>query len=491
MRVRYMFFCMLLIFLFLPAHAIVANAAQKPVEPDTWKIAAEKKPPKDEPTPIPPPNIFEFHMNNGYIYLKKKDYKNSIEEFEQAIVINAEYYKPYRGLGDVYRTQGNLKRALEYYKKAIELINPTYFKTKLKQAEEFEQKGNLTKAAELYKYILYIQPEAGAQVLVGDNFIKHGDQKNAIKAYTKATEIDKWYADAFFKLGNVYYDSGKVPKAIDPYHQSVIRLPKEPFYNYQLGMAYLKTCKKGKKVDEAALNNSIKYLEFALKYQHDDKYLYFNLGNAYLEKGLFIHSKIDTLEKEIDKEKDTSKIKGKKQEIDKISPTGIYFYYKAINIYQTAIKHKVMDSETFYNLGNAFFKLGTLMEKQMEKYQNYGDELKLDAAWKKTHFLYNNSIKAYKLALKRKPKYADVYYDLGVVYYHKYNLKPDPNNIDIPPNEMKNYVAKGIAYYHTYMATQSIENFRQYLLLSPTAKNATYVKTLIDDIKIEAGLAQK
>lgn len=488
MKFKIILSCLLILFFAFYSKATFANNS------DTWQIAAEKNPktPKNQPTPIKAPTFYESHFVNGSKYLAKKDYKNAIEEFNQSIIINPDYYLGYRGLGDAYRAMGNLKRAIEYYNQAIKIIRPMYLADKIKAAMEYEKNGNLAKAAEYYRYILGIKHEAGIQVLIGNNFIKYGDAKNALKAYQKAIEIDKWYADAHFKIGNIYYETNKLPKAVTEYETTVKLFPKDAFYNYQLGMSYLKTCKKGKKVNEEVLNNAIKYLELALKYQHDDKYLYFNLGNAYLEKGLFIHSNISKLEKEIEKEKDPKKSKDKKVLIAKNAILAINFYDKSIKIYQMAIKYKIKDSETHYNLGNAYHKQGELVQKQMEKYQNYGDELKLDATWKKAHVLYKIAAKEYRLALKNNPKYSEVYYDMGVLYYRRLNLKPDPNNLEILTKEdLNEYSTKGINYYYTYMATKSITAFRQYLILNPTAKDAPKVKTLIEEIKKEAGVGEK
>ena len=513
---------------------------------ESWQVANEGGKKKTEiiieGTPIPPPRFFEDHVVNGYKYLKEKKYNFAIEEFEQATTINPQYYLAYRGLGDTYRAMKKYKEALNYYKTAIKIINPRYFEGKLKLAENAERGKDLPKAASIYRYILGVKPEAGIQVLRGDAYIslakgienpqkpeaiaeKKKDEKEAEKAYNEAIKDDPKYADPHFKLGNIYYEGGKMPKAITEYDAAVKLFPQEGIYNYMLGMSYFRSAKKSKKIKEEDLVKAIKYLELAVKYRHTDKNLYFNIGNAYLEKGLIIHAIITTASQDIDKElltieKETAKvvkdnqknntynrdnpaikksravIKEKQAIIDKNAPNAIGYYARAIRMYQIIMAPKEKDAEINYNIGNAYFKQGELVEKQMAKYQGYGDELKLDAVWKKTHSLYNNAIKYYRKALKTNQKYAEVWYDLGVVFYRKRCIKPDPDNLEILPHLVGTYGTKGLNYYYTDMADRSIKAFEKYITLNSDTKdpvklkNLAKVKQLVEEISREAGLVK-
>lgn len=491
---------------------------------------------------IPFPRFYEGHYNNGYKYLQKKNYKVALEEFGEALVIKPDYYQAYMGLGDTYKAMKNYKKAIENYKKGIEIINPIYLNKKLLQAEDYEESGNLIKAAETYRYILTIEPKAGFKVLLGNKYIKLSLkknpkkeanekatlEKNAIKAYQEAYKIDPKYADAYFKVGNIYYEiTNNIPNAIKEYTNAVKYLPTEPIYNYQLGLAYFKKAKKTKKINEQDLDEAIKYLELALSYNHDNKNLFFNLGNAYLDKALIKHSEIPKTVKEIDKIKkdiekieteiekikvemfkkektidrqpDMLKIKEKRKEIenlnkkmgeplakiDQISSSAMIFYDKAINMYQQSIKINVKDSDVYYNLGNAYCKKGELVHSTISKYETYGKELKANEVWKKTHYLYDMAIKSYKTALKTNPKYAEVYYDMGVVYYNKFKLKPDPNNLDIPKSLEINYATGGIKYYYDDMSARAIKFFQIYKKLKPKANNVKQVDDLISTIDKE------
>ena len=47
--------------------------------------------------------------------------EEAIEAFQQAVALNYRYSRPYNGLGNVYRTQGQFERARQLYERAAEL----------------------------------------------------------------------------------------------------------------------------------------------------------------------------------------------------------------------------------------------------------------------------------------------------------------------------------------------------------------------------------
>jgi tetratricopeptide (TPR) repeat protein len=90
-----------------------------------------------------------------------------------------------------------------------------------------------------------------------------------IKDNPKAPDI----ADAYFNLGNLYYQGGEYEKAIAPLKKSLVHRPYDSDAHYTLGNAYDKL----KRYEESA-----KEFEIMARIEPQNESVYYNLGNAYL-----------------------------------------------------------------------------------------------------------------------------------------------------------------------------------------------------------------
>jgi len=89
-----------------------------------------------------------------------------------------------------------------------------------------------------------------------------------IKEHPNAADV----ADAYYNLGNLYYEAGQYEKAIVPLRKAVAQRPYDSDAHYTLGNAYDKL----KRYSEAA-----KEFELMTKIEPKNDTIFYNLGNAY------------------------------------------------------------------------------------------------------------------------------------------------------------------------------------------------------------------
>lgn len=90
-----------------------------------------------------------------------------------------------------------------------------------------------------------------------------------IKDHPNAGDI----ADAYYNLGNLYYEAGEYAKAIEPLQKAVAQKPYDSDAHYTLGNAFDKL----KRYPEAA-----KEFELMTRIEPKNDAVFYNLGNAYL-----------------------------------------------------------------------------------------------------------------------------------------------------------------------------------------------------------------
>ncbi len=144
-------------------------------------------------------------FNIGLCHKLQSNYHTAIAYYEKSIKIAPEYLRPYKSVEDIYRNKLNdYNKALFYIKKAIEL-----------------EPDN----AENYKYL-------------GINYLKVGQNKNAIEAYLNAYNFDTTYSNAFFKIGNIYFSQQAYDTAIIYFSKGIEIFPNDEYSLYNIGLCY-------------------------------------------------------------------------------------------------------------------------------------------------------------------------------------------------------------------------------------------------------------
>lgn len=202
------------------------------------------------------PSDFKTHNNLGWVYQKNGDYKKALKEFKKAIDINPYYIEGHNNTGLTYMQMGDYKNAALYFEKTIQL-NPRYVSAyaslgtiliKVKQYDQAE------------KYLLKsikLQPDfTPSYHNLGKLYELQDKNEQAIKMYEKALIIDPNTWQSHMNLGSVYYSLKDYQKA-ETYTKKAQELnPNNAELFISLSKIYMKLDKKQQARD--ALYNAIR-----------------------------------------------------------------------------------------------------------------------------------------------------------------------------------------------------------------------------------------
>jgi len=383
--------------------------------------------------------------------LAQNHLQEALREFHTALGLKDGYYPALIGVGKVYLKMGRIAEAAASYQKAVEQLDPSYASDHVLRGDYFFENRKYKKAIKDYWEVLRIDPQAGNQYTLAMRHLRHAQDdkkiiRQAVKAFEQAVEIDEDYADPYFQLGNLYFHDDKLKKAVDPYAKAVDIEPKNSLYRFALGTALYKQGTAKAKVDMKAVEDATAEFEEAMVLGRRDARLHFNLGTCYV-----------LLEN----------------------------YDEAIVLLEEAIKRGLRDEEVFFNLGNANFRKAMMIDFTWDGYDSLTTpELQNMNNDKFAHLF--KAVQLYELALKQKDDYAQVYYDLGVAYYRLSELKLTPDFIPKVTRDQKSkeeYMAKGVQFFQTDMLQRAVTNFKRFQSNSSDGKKKSVASKIESDLK--------
>ena len=184
--------------------------------------------------------------NLGNVYLTQGDLKRAEEMYGKALAINEKLGRKkgmaanYGSLGIVYRTRGNLNRAEEMLKKALSIHKE--FARKEVMANDYcnlgtvyNAQGDTKRAEEMYKKALALNKKLGRKEGMATNYgnlgnvcCRRGDLKRAEEMHKKALAIDRklglkeGIARHYCNLGDVYCVQRDPKRAEEMYKKALV-----------------------------------------------------------------------------------------------------------------------------------------------------------------------------------------------------------------------------------------------------------------------------
>jgi tetratricopeptide (TPR) repeat protein len=136
------------------------------------------------------PQSWQNHKNLGDLYGQRGDSEKAIEEFKKAIELNPGYADAFNDLGNVYQQMGKMDLAIKSYQKAIAL-NPTLWQPCLNLAAIYSQQNETGLTNNYLEKALGINPKNAAFYFrLGIIYSQLKEKEKAIAEFQKALELD-------------------------------------------------------------------------------------------------------------------------------------------------------------------------------------------------------------------------------------------------------------------------------------------------------------
>ena len=162
--------------------------------------------------------------------------------FQEIIKLQPDFALSYQGLGEIWRSQGNLSPSLRCYLKALELqpdlMSADFF---LDLGSELAENNQIDEAMICYNQALKIDPNHTKSYLnLGVMWRKKGDLSKAIALYQQALALDPNLHSGYFNLGNVFLEQERLDEAIVAYLETLMIQPDFESAYLNLGQALIR-----------------------------------------------------------------------------------------------------------------------------------------------------------------------------------------------------------------------------------------------------------
>lgn len=214
-------------------------------------------------------------ISRAYNAYSKEDYNTAINLYSSVTNKNVDVML---GLAGAYQGLKQTDKALEYYKKALQL-SPSNSDIAYSIGALYVNSQNYLEAKKYFQQALSINPnnthalealsdmkEVLSQTSVQDAvaLIEHQQVEDALKLLNKALVENPNNADAYYYRATIYDGQGKYEAAIEDYKKSLNLNPNQPVTNYLIAIDY-----ENLKDIKTAL---VYYRKFLTTYKTDDEY---------------------------------------------------------------------------------------------------------------------------------------------------------------------------------------------------------------------------
>jgi tetratricopeptide (TPR) repeat protein len=136
-----------------------------------------------------PQNYYAIFVLGSAYPIRDEDEK-AIESYKRAIEIDKNLPDAYVGIGTIYAENEQIDEAAGYYKKATE-VDPAYVVAYLNLGALYDYDDQTDKAIASYEKAIEINPRIPrVYIALGGLYLEKGDREKAMKAYEKIIELD-------------------------------------------------------------------------------------------------------------------------------------------------------------------------------------------------------------------------------------------------------------------------------------------------------------
>jgi|GEM_PF-2476761 len=298
------------------------------------------------------------YLKRGEVYLQLKHYQQALKEFSRSIALKPlESVQTYYKRGEIYLLQKQFDLAIADFDRAIGL-DGEFAEAYQKRSVAHRINGNAKKAEEDNGLAVIIYFYRGLKA--SEN--KHNEL--AIEAYSKVLDLDSKYKDAYINRGYANFSLKEYEKALADYNKALKLDPKNAVVYNNRGLVY-----NGLKEYEKALADFDKALEL------DQKYTL-----AYMNRG-FAYSSLKEYKKAITDYNNALELDPNNADAYNYRGNnylGLKEQEKAITDYNKALELNSKYAKAYYNRGLAYKQMGNI-ERARRDFEK-ADELGLENA---------------------------------------------------------------------------------------------------------------
>jgi tetratricopeptide (TPR) repeat protein len=200
------------------------------------------------------------HFNKALFLSNQGNIKEAIQEYRKAIEADPEFCSAMNNLARLFRSQGNLDEAIFWYKKSIDVsyANPVAHQN---LAMVFLMQGKVNEAISEYELLIKLEPENPEGYYgLGAVLTETGNAEMGLKNLIKAEGLyesssSPLVADARRHIGFAYTSLNKYDMAISYLEKCYYSFQNDPLVNYYLGLNHI--------ANNANLEEAKKYLQKA------------------------------------------------------------------------------------------------------------------------------------------------------------------------------------------------------------------------------------
>lgn len=286
-------------------------------------------------------------LEEGKTYYNNGEYDKAIEIFKKAVELNPNDDDSWRLLGNSYNRNGQIEEAIKYYLKAAEL-NPDDSRNWFNLGISYSNNEQYKEAINSFLKVVELNPDDSYSWYgLGNSYIKNKQVEDAIKSLLKATELNSNDYQSWLDLAIYYIHNEQYEEAIEPLLKAIELNPNNAGDLSLLGYVY----KINGQYEEA-----IKYLSKAKELNPDGFDNWYELGEAYLNNGQFQEA-IETLLKavELNPDEDIWRLLGMSYRLNEQ-------YEEAMNSFIEATKLNQDNNINWYAIGDLFYIQGAYEE---------------------------------------------------------------------------------------------------------------------------------
>ena len=156
----------------------------------------------------------------GNNYMKKKDHKEAMKCFKEAITMHEECINGHIGLGNIYKSENKIHKAIEEWQTVINL-NPRCLPRIAKKLEEaYFEEQEFEKMISFYEEMLAKYPNVPEiNFALGEIYEKMGQKDRAINLYLEVIKGKSNIGQAYKNLYLLYVKGGKKEEAMSVFNK--------------------------------------------------------------------------------------------------------------------------------------------------------------------------------------------------------------------------------------------------------------------------------